>query len=294
MFVPPYRISLSGGGIKGFAHIGALEVLKEQGYLKAVKEYVGISAGALCAFGVCIGCTLPEIRKLVTHLDFQSIQHIDPETMLNFPDTFGIDTGANVDKLLVAILKAKHLEPGITFAQLKARRVGPTLRVYATNITKCVPQEFSAARTPDVEVRFAVRASMAVPIYFTPLKDAATGDLYLDGGIMCPSPFKHLTYDEQIHTLAIVFGDEHKQMSRIETVYDFLYQLYYSIDYSETVIFKAMWPTNTIKIECGRVNSVDFGAGIDMKDRLIEAGRRAVEAFLKSPGERPLRRFSVA
>ena len=294
MFVPPYRVSLSGGGIKGFAHIGALEVLEARGLLKGVREYVGISAGALCAFGICTGCSLAEMRKLVTHLDFQSIQHIDPETMLNFPDTFGMDTGANLEKLIVTILKGRQLEPDITFKQLAEKRVGPLLSVYATNIMKCLPEKFSVEKTPDMEVRFAVRASMAVPIYFTPLKDEATGELYLDGGIMCPSPFKFLTYDEQIHTLAIVFGDKHKQVGRIDTVYDYLYQLYFSLDYSDTVAFKAMWPTNTIQIECGRVNSIEFGAGMEMKDRLIDAGRRAAELFLKSPGQRPLRRFSVA
>jgi len=294
MFVPPYRVSLSGGGIKGFAHIGALEVLEQRGLLKGVREYVGISAGALCAFGICIGCSLAEMRKLVTQLDFQSIQHLDPETMLNFPDTFGMDTGANLEKLIITILKARHPEPAITFKQLLSKRIGPKLSVYATNIMKCLPQEFSAAKTPDVEVRFAVRASMAVPIYFTPLKDETTGDLYLDGGIMCPSPFKFLSYDEQLHTLAIVFGDRHKQVGRIDTVYDYLYQLYFSLDYSETLAFKALWPTNTIQIECGRVNSIEFGAGVEMKDRLIEAGRRAAEMFLKSPGQRPVRRFSVA
>jgi predicted acylesterase/phospholipase RssA len=294
MFVPPYRISLSGGGIKGFAHIGALEVLEAKDLLKTVREYVGISAGAFCALGMCIGCSIFEMRELVMRMDFQSIQHIDPETVLNFPETYGIDNGLNLEKLLAAVLKAKHVAPNITFAQLEAMRIGPNLRVFATNITKCIPQEFSAALTPDIEVCVAVRASMSVPIYFTPVKIFGTGDLFLDGGISNPSPFPHLKYSQQIHTLAIVFGDDHKQAENIDNIYDFLYQVCYSLDYLDVVRYKAKWAANTIKIQCGRVNSIEFGAGLELKNRLINAGRRAAEEFLKSPGQRPVRRFSVA
>ena len=103
MLIPPYRITLSGGGLKGIAHIGALEVLSEHGYLKSLREYVGISAGALVAFCLCIGCSLSELRMVVSLLDFGLIRDIDPETMLNFPETFGLDTGANLEKFLKTI-----------------------------------------------------------------------------------------------------------------------------------------------------------------------------------------------
>ena len=82
MLIPPYRITLSGGGLKGIAHIGALEVLSERGYLKSLREYVGISAGALVAFCLSIGSTLPELRMIITLLDFSLVRDLDPETMI--------------------------------------------------------------------------------------------------------------------------------------------------------------------------------------------------------------------
>ena len=292
--MPPYRISLSGGGIKGFAHIGALDVLGDHGLLSAVKEYIGISAGALCAMALCIGCSLDELRRIVFELDFGKIRDLDPETALNFPDTFGMDTGANLGKLLSAILKAKSVDPAITFQELAAAGLGPSLRVFATNMNRCVPEEFSAKKTPTTEVRFAVQASMAVPIYFTPLKDPISGHLFLDGGIMCPSPFNYLSYEERLHTLAIAFSDSHKPTGSINNLGEFIYQLYYSLDYLPSVQLKAQWPYNTIIIDCGTVNMVDFEAGSNTKREIIEAGRRAADSFLKSPGHRPVRRFSVA
>jgi NTE family protein len=294
MWVPPYRISLSGGGIKGFAHIGALEILESRGLLKSVKEYVGISAGALCSMALCIGCSLDELRRIVFELDFGKIRDLDPETALNFPDTFGMDTGANLGKLLSAILKAKGIDPAITFQGLSSARLGPALRVFATNMNRCVPEEFSVKTSPHTEVRFAVQASMTVPIYFTPLKEPISGHLFLDGGIMCPSPFNYLSYEERLHTLAISFSDSHKPTASINSLGEFIYQLYYSLDYLPSVELKSRWPRNTIVIDCGTVNMVDFEAGSNTKREIIEAGRRAAEVFLKSPGQRPVRRFSLA
>ena len=111
---------------------------------------------------------------------------------------------------------------------------------------------------------------------------------------MCPSPFNYLSYEERLHTLAISFSDSHKPAESINTISEFIYQLYYSLDYLPSVQLKARWQHNTIVINCGKVNMVDFEAGADAKQQIIEAGRRAAEGFLKSPGYKPVRRFSVA
>jgi len=111
---------------------------------------------------------------------------------------------------------------------------------------------------------------------------------------MCPSPIKYLSYEECIHTLAISFGDEHKKTDSIQNLYEFIYQLYYSIDYMSSVNLKRQWQGNTIIIECGKVNMIDFEAAASTKDALMDAGRRAATVFLKTPGQKPVRRFSVA
>ena len=294
MYVPPYRISLSGGGIKGFAHIGALEVLQEHGLLKAVKEYIGISAGALCALCICIGCSFADIRKIIAHLDFGNIRDVGPESILNFPEEFGIDSGANLERLLGALLRGKGLAPNITFRELAAKRLGPALRVFATNLNRCVAEEFSAKKSPGMEVRFAVQASMSFPIYFTPARHPQTGHLFLDGGIMSPSPFAHLPYEERLQTLAITFGDAHKPKDSIDNLYEFIYQLYYSLDYDMSVRLKREWPENTIVVDCGRINIIDFETGAETKGVIMDAGRSAAMKFLKTPGQRPVRRFSVS
>lgn len=295
MIIPPYRISLSGGGIKGFAHVGALEVLAERGLLKAVREYIGISAGALCALGLAIGCSLSELRMVISMLDWSLIRDIDPDTMFNFQETFGIDTGVNLRRLLTAILNAKHLDPHITFKQLHDQRRGPTLRVIATNVNTCQAEEFNYRTTPDAEVLFAIQASMTVPIYFTPVKYAVTGALYVDGGIACPSPFKYLDDGEKGATLSIVFmSNLKKEGEDALTFQEYLQRIYYSTFRQEQAHLSAKWRASTIEIDCGKINAINFEADQSIRHSIMEAGRRGAEDFLNAPVVKPVRRYSVS
>jgi len=293
MIIPPYRISLSGGGIKGFAHVGALEVLAERGHLHAVKEYIGISAGALCALGLCIGCTLSELRMVISMLDWSVIRDIDPDTMFNFQETFGIDTGVNLRRLLAAILNAKHVDPHITFKQLHEQRRGPTLRVIATNVNTCQAEEFNHRVTPDLEVLFAIQASMTVPVYFTPLKHAVTGALYVDGGLGCPSPFKYLSDHEKGSTLSIVFESSLKKDGGVLSFQEYLQRIYYSTFRQEQAHLSEKWRACTMRIDCGKINAIHFEADQAIRHSILQAGRRGAEEFLNAPVEKPARRHSI-
>jgi len=292
MFIPPYRITLSGGGLKGIAHVGALEVLQERGLLKALREYVGISAGALVAFSLCLGSTLSELRMIISLLDFGLIRDLDPETMLNFPETFGLDTGANLEKFLKAILRARRISPTITFAELESLRLGPSLSVIAMNMNTCEPSEFSAAKTPGTEVAFAVRASMSIPIYFSPAI-SPTGQMFADGGVYFSSPFKFLSDGRRQHTLSIAFSDSHKQRGEIKSLIEYLYQLYYCLDYETGKNLREEWGHQIMYLECGEVNVIHFEATQEEKMRLMDSGRRGAEEFIKRPGRKPTRRFSM-
>ncbi len=300
MFIPPLRIALSGGGMKGIAHIGALEVLHERGYLKPVKEYLGISAGAFCAFCLCIGCSLSELRLVITMLDFGLMRHIEPETIFQFPETFGLDDGANLDKLLSVILKTKGLSPELTFSELEAyaeKKSLPALRVFATNLNTCLAQEFSAKATPAVAVKMALRASMCIPFYFTPVQDLS-GQTFVDGGLISHLPIYMISEEECESTLCLAFSQDHKpRPGPIQDFLGFLSQVYYSFDHHQIRFLSKKWKDRFVFLPCGNFASVHFEAAADEKIELIESGRRGMEAFLAGAGSKgnpPPRRFSVA
>ena len=293
MFIPPLRIALSGGGIKGIAHIGALEVLQERGYLRHVREYLGISSGAFCAFCLAIGCTLSELRMVVTMLDFGLMRHVEPETIFQFPETFGLDDGANLDRLIVAILKSKKLSPDLTFGDMGSFAIG--LRIYATDLNTCLIQEFSAAATPGVSVRAGLRASMCIPFYFTPVRDLS-GHTFVDGGVISHLPFAMLTEKERQTTLCLAFSGDHKpKVEPIKDLAGFVSQLYYSLQFHAIKSLSDSWGSHVAILPCGKFLATNFEASMEEKVELIDLGRKGMEEFLeKVKGTSPPRRFSVA
>ncbi len=267
--------------MKGIAHVGALEVLEARGLIRKVREYIGTSAGALMALCICIGYTIAELRDICLRFDFTLLQTLEPENILSMMETFGLDTGENLDKLLRALLKTKGHDPDMTFGALAATGA-PALRVYAVDLQACREREFSAAATPGTPLRVAVAASMAIPIYFTPVRDPATGHLLVDGGLIAHFPFHHLTDVERRETIGIAFSQEYKvRHDDIPSLGAYIAQLYYSVYHHQNERLNSLWKHRIAFIPCGNYPSLQFDSGTEQKEALLAAGRQGVEEFLE-------------
>src|SRR5690606_14089666 len=72
----------SGGGLKGFALVGAYQVLEEKGY--RFHRVAGTSAGAILASFIAAGYSAKEIEKMLDEQDFQVL--LDPrKTIIPLP-----------------------------------------------------------------------------------------------------------------------------------------------------------------------------------------------------------------
>jgi predicted acylesterase/phospholipase RssA len=282
--LPPKRIALSGGGMKGISHVGALEVLEERGLLKGVKEYIGTSAGALIGLCMCIGYTLSELRAICMELDFSLAQNLDPEIIMQFLENFGFDDAINTDKLLTILLKAKRIDPNITFEEF-ARQFpnSPRLRVYAVEIQRCTNYEFSLEKTPRTELRTAVRASSSIPIYFKPVYDVSSNNVYVDGGLIAHLPFHHLTTEERNETIAIAFSNSITEPVESLTLMKYMLKLYYSVYTNQNKELYKDWGHRIIMVPCGDFPSTHFGASSSQKEELIKTGREGALEFLSNP-----------
>jgi len=295
--LPPKRIALSGGGMKGISHIGALEFLEKKGLLRHVKEYIGTSAGALIAFALCIGYTLSELHTICIALDFSLTQNIEPDNIFKCLETYGFDDGANSEKLVSVLLKAKHLPANITFEELRNSLPDASkLRTYAVNLSTCIIEEFSVYKTPRIEVRWAVLASMAIPIYFTPIRDLSSNNLYVDGGLIAHFPFHHLTDEERSETLGITFKRGESEL-RPTTLHEYILKLYYSVYFHQNINLYRRWEHQIIQIDCGNFPSLNFGAEADEKSALIAAGNKSAKDYITKSrwllGRSPVRRYSM-
>lgn len=287
MYIPPKRLLFSGGGMRLISCLGVLQVLEEESLLKHVKEFCGVSAGAFVAFMLALRYSLKTIKRFCFEYDFSNLRTLEPETMLEFTETYGLDSGIHLQAFLEKVLKHKNHPAKITFKDL------PNLRVWASDIQNSCLIEFSSIKTPNIEVVFALRASMAFPIYFIPMKHPQTGHLLTDGGIYDNYPIMSLTPEEQINTLGIVFewAKLPQEIPDIGKYISLLYTGYYMPSYQALI---KQHRNKTIVIPCGEFPALHFEATLQEKETLVQCGRKATLNFLKNPNPYKGRRYSVS
>ena len=286
LYIPPKRIIFSGGGMRVIAYLGVLQVLEEKKLLKHVREFCGVSAGAFVALMMALKYNINTIKRFCFEYDFTNVRTLEPESILEFTETFGLDTGERLQQLIEKILKHKNLPPKTTFKSV------PNLRIWVSDLQTTTLIEFSSTKTPDIEITFALRASMAFPIYFVPLKHPETGHLLADGGIYDNYPILSLTPQEQQETIGIVFewGKLPIEIPDLGKYVSLLFTGYYIPAYQSLI---QQHRNKTIVIPCSEFPALNFEASIEEKEGLVNHGRKATLTFLKG---RPYkgRRLSVS
>lgn len=301
MLIPPKRIVFTGGGLRSLGHFGVLEVLEKKGYLKHVKEYVGVSAGALVGFSTMLGYTIEEMKKVVTEFDFTVLQNAHPELVLDFFSSYGVDTGEQLEKFVKALLRVKGHSTEMTFGEwAKLFPKATRLRCYAANLNTSQLKEFSTEKTPDCPFVFALRASMSLPLYFTPMKDPDTNQFLVDGGVIHNFPMNYLTEEEKRETLGISFLYSKHGTEEISDFLGFLTQLYNCGFNPRTYQVQQDNQLRCIIIPTGQLSAYNFDLTKEFRQELIDLGRQAAEEYCETylkrlfQQQRPLRRYSVS
>jgi NTE family protein len=161
---PRIGIALSGGGARGLAHIGVLEVLDDLGI--QIDVVSGTSIGAVIGAAYCIGSGLEEVKNLLNSTDWKTFLMFSAFQL----SRTGIVNEKKVDELIKIFLGDK------TFDDCKKQFCCVAVDILSS--TKVVLNSGI--------LREAVLASIAIPGIFAPvLKD---NSLLVDGGIMEPLP----------------------------------------------------------------------------------------------------------
>ena len=160
---PRIALALGGGAARGFAHIGVIEVLEENGIHADI--VTGTSAGSLVAAMYASGRTGKELETIALNMDESAL------TDWSFPGR-GLIRGAALADYVRAQVGNR------SFDQMKI-----ALGIVATDLDSGKPILFRRG-----DVGTAVRASSAVPAVFTPVK-IGTHE-YVDGGLTSPVPVR--------------------------------------------------------------------------------------------------------
>jgi NTE family protein len=158
-------LALGGGGARGLAHIGVLEVLAREGI--PVRAVVGTSIGAEIGAFLAVGTPVERMKELACRMDWIS-------TMRLFTPDFGeagISTGKGIREYLAPYMTDKPIE---------------TLAMdYAAIAADLTTGEEVVIRSGDL--LDAVRASISLPGLLSPLEK--NEQLLIDGGMVNPIPF---------------------------------------------------------------------------------------------------------
>jgi len=154
---------LSGGGTRGFAHLGVLQALNESGIYPDVLS--GASAGALAGLLYCDGISPKEALGIMK--GSSRLNYMKPTMPRD-----GLLQLSGIRKILEDHIKARKFE------DLKI-----PLYVSATDLNNGKPVYFSKGELLDVVI-----ASASIPVLFKPVKINNT--YYVDGGVLDNMPIR--------------------------------------------------------------------------------------------------------
>jgi len=123
----PYRnLVFEGGGVRGLAYAGALEVLQEQGILQHIDQVAGTSVGAVSALLIAVGYTPAEIKTIMEELKIQSFndgRFIFFGGFYRFFHHYGWYRGDRFERWVGKLVAAKTGNTDLNFTQLHALHI---------------------------------------------------------------------------------------------------------------------------------------------------------------------------
>lgn len=171
-----FGLVLSGGGARGFAHLGVVRVLREQGI--PIDEVAGCSMGTVIAAAIALGHEGDALMELAEQQFHRLLDYTLPVVSLvkggritkNIEDTFG---SFDIEDLWLPFY---CVSTNLTTSNLEVHRRGSTA--------------------------LAVRASVAIPGVLPPVPH--NGDLLVDGGVLNNLPFEMMRDNTTIETIIAV------------------------------------------------------------------------------------------
>ena len=191
-YYPFKNLVFEGGGVKGAAYAGVIEVLEPAAILPQIKCVAGTSAGAINATLVSLNYNADETVQMMMDTDFSKFEDgSDLGGPIRFIEDYGWFKGDYFLNLMKGYICKKTGSEETTFAELlnPPKPVEPAFKelyVFGTDVSQQRWQEFSHRTTPDMKIADAVRISMSIPFFFE--ARSYKGDVYCDGGVLYNYP----------------------------------------------------------------------------------------------------------
>lgn len=272
----PKILVLSGGGTRGIAQLGSLIYLHEKGLLEHISVYAGSSVGSILCLMLSIGYTPVELFQIISALDMKKFKSIK---ILHIFSSYGIDDGKSLEYIVTKILEFKQFNQNVTFKELY-EKTKKTLIIPAVSLYDVVPHYFSYKTTPDLSVIQAVRMSVSIPLYYTPIK--YNNNYYVDAGCCDNFPihiFQHCSYD----VIGIKISSTDKTKFKINNLFDYI-RLLTRLFFSNKKIDSNVIYNKIITLDCSKFSMLNYNMTEEEKLELFQAGYIQTKHQLETDG----------
>ena len=277
------NLALSGGGIKGIAHLGGLKALEENNV--EVVALAGSSVGAMIASLYGAGYSVSALKELIYQQNFSEFKDGFLFNLYRLIFSYGVYRGQSILEWLSARLEDKGVKK---FSDLSF-----DVRIVVSDINSSTAKIFSPHKTPDYSVAKAVRMSLSIPVLYQPCFYQRR--FCVDGGVINNLPLT-IFADSNLPTLGfLIMNSGNKSEREIDNLLDYLGVIIdTSISINELRQIE-LSRSKVISIPTPGISSINFNLSQSKKKELYNCGYQEVyqnlDKFMDRRGVRSNNRF---
>jgi NTE family protein len=285
----------SGGGIKGFALIGACQAIEQNGF--KFKRLAATSAGSIISAFIIAGYTADEILEMMEEVDLKMFlderKSLLPYSLTKWISLYwrlGLYKGIKLEDWIITKLKNRGIS---TFADI------PTgaLRIIASDLTNgrmiVLPDDLPkyGINPASFSVGRAVRMSCSLPYFFEPVRLASsTGvNIIVDGGVLSNFPIWLFQQKKPPYKTRPVLGiklsanEKERPKRKIDNAIDMFGALFDTMkDAHDSRHISSRHEKDIVFLPVEHIVSTELELDKEKKLALIELGRSRTNDFLKT------------
>ena len=266
------HLIIGGGGIKGIAFIGALEIIDKYSSLDKIESFIGSSIGGLITFLLSIDYKPKELYDIFLNINLNKYRNIRFSEIFK---NYGIDNCEQIMKLLYIIAKQKNIESQITFRELY-EKTNKTLILTGSDILNNKTEYYNYYDTPDMNIFEALRITISYPIIYNPIKKE--NKLIVDGALLNPYPIRYFETVEK--KIGLMISSNYSGES-INTFEDYIFSIIRSLVYNYEHFHSKDYQNSTITIDISEIYSMNFDLTKEDKIFMYQKGIDAAKLFFK-------------
>lgn len=255
---------LSGGGIKGIAHIGGLKYLEEINLLNNIDTIAGTSVGSIIGYLFIIGFKPDQIFELVCKLNENDLFTFNLDCSFN--SNFFLNN--QLFKTISEICTIKNISCNLSFFDFY-KIYKKKFIVTASCIDDGDVYYFDYINYPDMNVIQAVLMSSCIPFLYKPIK--YKNKVFIDGGFIDNYPI-HLFNNVLDNCIGFYLLENYNSKNPIENIETFIIGIIKCALSGHSKKSLLGFEKYSVIINSGDISSLDFNISLEQKKYLYNLG----------------------